>query len=53
MGDSNVEQTPDGKWLFVVGNDEQEFETEDEACAAQREYRKSIGLHPLTGKNNA
>ena len=27
-----------------------QFDTEDEACAAQRAHRKTIGLDPITGE---
>lgn len=50
MDDTNVEQSNTGKWLFVINRqDEQEFNSEDEACAVQREYRKQHGFHELTG----
>lgn len=50
MDDTNVEQLDNGKWLFVIHRqDEQLFDTEDEACEAQREYRKQHGFDEITG----
>lgn len=40
-------------WLFQPESDDepdQSFDTEEEACAAQREYRIVRGFHPITGE---
>lgn len=50
---SNVEpcEQHKGKWILVIGNDEQEFNSESEACKAQRKYRRENGFNPITGEN--
>jgi allophanate hydrolase subunit 1 len=40
----------DKPWLFEAGDNLRFFDTEDEACAAQRAYRAANGFDPLTGE---
>lgn len=40
-------------WLFQPGNEDepdQAFDTEAEACSAQRQYRIAHGFNPMTGE---
>lgn len=37
-------------WIFDTDTDQKAFATEDEACAAQREFRIAHGLNPITGE---
>jgi len=37
-------------WLFETDEELSEFDTEEEACAAQRAYRAAHGFNPITGE---
>lgn len=37
-------------WIFETDDEQIAFATEDEACAAQREFRIAHGLNPITGE---
>lgn len=37
------------EWLFDTDDGTLQFDTEEEACAAQRDYRERHGFDPITG----
>jgi hypothetical protein len=37
-------------WIHESDDFQETYATEDEACAAQRAYRASVGLNPITGE---
>ena len=37
-------------WVFEAGVDDSFFATEDEACTAQRDWRRANGLDEMTGE---
>lgn len=46
---------PEGEpWVFECDDyEDQFFATEEEACAAQREWRQAHGFDPITGASKA
>jgi hypothetical protein len=37
-------------WILDTDEGWTAFKTEEEACAAQRDYRRANGYHPITGE---
>jgi hypothetical protein len=49
MLDAEFASAFDHPWIFETDESVSTFDTEDEACAAQRDYRKRLGCDPMTG----
>ena len=47
--DHDGEHPPGLPWVFECEEDDNFFATEDEACAAQRDWRRRNGLDGVTG----
>lgn len=40
-------------WVFETDDSQKCFASEDDACAAQREYREAYGFDAITGERKA
>jgi len=40
-------------WVFECGGEDNFFATEEEACTAQRDWRRQNGLDEMTGETEA